>query len=157
MPTEYWPADIAFPFDEKKLKRLLQTPKIKKEKKKVIRALSIDHVHFYVSDLDRTFQYYSDFFGFKLFEGALDEGFMIIGNKDIKLCLMENPKIEHFHSGGFYHFGFHVRNYDDVKKLLQESNVHYTESEWEHSRSLYIRDPDGYTIELSALKGGGLR
>ncbi|MBK8370410.1 MAG: VOC family protein [Saprospiraceae bacterium] len=135
MATEYWPKDKPLPFEEKKLKQLLQTPKIIKENKKVIRASSIDHVHFYVSDLDKTFQYYSEFFGFKLFEGGFDEGFMIIGNKDIKLCLMENPKIEHFHSGGFYHFGFHVRNYDDVKKLLQESNVHFAESEWEHSRS----------------------
>ncbi len=70
---------------------------------------------------------------------------------------MENPVIEHFHSGGFYHFGFHIRDYNAVKKLLEKSNVHYTESEWEYSRSLYIKDPDGYTIELSEHKGGGLR
>jgi lactoylglutathione lyase len=157
MATEYWPKGKPLPFDEKKLKRLLQTPKIKKEKKKVIKASSIDHVHFFVSNLDRTLQYYNELFGFKVYEGSLDEGFMIIGNKDIKLYLMENPKIENFHSGGFYHFGFHVLDYDDVKKLLQESNVHFTESEWEYSRSLYIKDPDAYTIELSEKKGGGLK
>ncbi|MBK7637400.1 MAG: hypothetical protein IPJ13_26280 [Saprospiraceae bacterium] len=61
MATKYWPTDKPLPFDEKQLKRLLQTPKIKKEKKKVIRALSIDHVHFYVSDLERTLQFYNDF------------------------------------------------------------------------------------------------
>jgi lactoylglutathione lyase len=157
MPTEYWPADKPLPFDEKKLKRLLQTPKIKNDQKKIIKGSSIDHVHFFVSDLDRTLQYYNELFGFKVYEGSLDEGFMIIGNKDIKLCLMENPKIEHFHSGGFCHFGFHVRDYDDVKKLIQDSKLLYTESEWEQSRSLYIKDPDGYTIELSEVKGGGLR
>ncbi len=152
-----WPKGKPLPFDEKKLKRLLQTPKIKKEKKKVIRALSIDHVHFFVSDLERTLQFYNEHFGFKVYEGSLEEGFMIIGNNEIKLCLMENPEIDNFHCGGFYHFGFHVRDFDDVKKLLQQSNVHFTESEWEHSRSIYIKDPDGYTIELSEKKGGGLR
>ncbi|MGB4839356.1 MAG: VOC family protein [Saprospiraceae bacterium] len=116
----------------------------------------MDHVHFFVRDLDRTLQYYNELFGFKIYEGSLDEGFMIIGNEDIKLCLMENPKIEHFHSGGFCHFGFHVRDYDDVKKIIQDSKLLYTESEWEYSRSLYIKDPDGYTIELSENKGGGL-
>ncbi|MBK7637398.1 MAG: VOC family protein [Saprospiraceae bacterium] len=144
MKYKLWPKGKPLPFHEKKLERLLQTPKIKKEKKKVIKASSIDHVHFFVSDLKRTLQFYSALFGFKVYEGSLEEGFMIIGNKDIKLCLMENPVIEHFHSGGFYHFGFHIRDYDDVKNLLQQSNVHFTESEWEHSRSLYIKDPDGY-------------
>ena len=157
MKYKLWPKGKPLPFDEKKLLPILQKPKIKKEKKKVIKAFSIDHVHFFVSNLQNTFQFYNSLFGFKIYEGALDEGFMIIGNKGIKLCLMENAVIEHFHSGGFYHFGFHVRDYDGVKKLLQQSNVHFTESEWEHSRSLYFKDLDGYTIELSALKGGGLR
>jgi len=158
MPTKYviWKPGEPLPFEEKKLKELLQTPKFRKEKKRIIKASSIDHVHFYVKDLKISFKFYHDIFGFKIYEGEEDEGFMIIGNKDIKLCLMENANMENLHSGGFYHFGFHVRDYDDVKKLLQQSNVYFTESEWEHSRSLYIKDPDGYTIELSEKKGGGL-
>ncbi len=70
---------------------------------------------------------------------------------------MENANMENLHSGGFYHFGFHVKGYKDVKKLLLDLTIHYTESELEHSRSLYIKDPDGYTIELSEKKGGGLK
>lgn len=101
MKYQMWPKGKPYPFDSQKLKRLLQTPKIAKEKKQVIKTSSIDHVHFYVSDLKRTMNFYKELFGFQVYEGSLEEGFVIIGNKDIKLCLMENAEIEHFHSGGF--------------------------------------------------------
>lgn len=158
MASKYvvWKPGEALPFDERNLKRFMQSPNTKEEKKKIIRTSRIDHVHFYVKDLSRTFHFYNSLFGFDIYEGQVEEGFIIMGNKDIKLCLMENPSIENLHNGGFYHFGFHVRKYEDVKKLLQEVNLQFSESEWEYSRSIYIKDPDGYTIELSEKKGGGL-
>jgi len=120
---------IHFLLTKKKLRRLLLTPKIAKDKKQVIKASGIDHVHFYVKYLKKAIKFYHDVFGFKIYEGEADEGFMIIGNRNIKVYFMENVKMENLHSGGFHHFGFHVHGYEDIKKLLLYSTIQFTESE----------------------------
>ena len=81
----------------------------------------------------------------------------IIGNDSIKLCLYEDPKMST--SGGIAHFGFHVENFDQIMDKCKELNVEVLYGgpvEFEKSRSVYIKDPSGYDIELSEVSGGGL-
>ena len=55
------------------------------------------------------------------------------------------------------HFGFHVENFEEIKKNLAEAGLGFHhESDYGASRSVYVTDPNGYEIELSEKLGGGL-
>ncbi|MBP6237616.1 MAG: VOC family protein [Saprospiraceae bacterium] len=159
----YWPEGKPLPFDENKLRNLLQNPKFTIENKDEVSNLNcikptcIDHIHFFIRDPQRTLEFYQNVFGFRLYESDAENGFIILGDENIMLCCIQNSGIENYHTDGFYHFGFHIQDYELTKDILNKSAIFFKESEWEHSRSLYIKDPDGYTIKLSEVKGGGLK
>ncbi|MBW4581795.1 MAG: VOC family protein [Tildeniella nuda ZEHNDER 1965/U140] len=81
---------------------------------------------------------------------------LIIGNDAIKLCLYEDP--EKAKPGGIAHFGLYVQNFSEIVEKCESLGVPmpYGIVNWEKSRSIYIVDPNGYEIELSEVKGGGL-
>lgn len=118
---------------------------------------SIDHIRMYVRNLETSVSFYNSLFGFKTYE---DDGiFKIIGNEDIKLCLQEIDIPVDSNTNGIQHFGFWIdMDFSLVEPILKKMRISFSKSEWEQteSTSLYIEDPDGYRIELSSKKGGGL-
>ncbi|MCE2505409.1 MAG: VOC family protein [Nitrosopumilaceae archaeon] len=127
-----------------------------------LKATSMDHVNMNVKDLAKTVEFYKNLFGFEIRKddnspNKMDAPSKIIGNDSIKLCLYENPQVTQ--TGGIAHFGFHVENFEDI---IQKCNEHGVEVlydgpvDFEKSRSVYIKDPTGYDIELSEVSGGGL-
>ena len=127
-----------------------------------LKATSMDHVNMNVKDLEKSVKFYKNLFGFEIRKednspNKLDVPSKIIGNDSIKLCLYEDPQMST--SGGIAHFGFHVANFDQIMDKCNELNVEVLYGgpvEFEKSRSIYIKDPNGYDIELSEVSGGGL-
>ena len=127
-----------------------------------LKAISMDHVNMNVKNLTQSVEFYKNLFGFEIRKAdnspnKLDTPSQIIGNDSIKLCLYEDPQMST--SGGIAHFGFHVANFDQIMDKCKELNVEVLYGgpvEFEKSRSVYIKDPSGYDIELSEVSGGGL-
>ena len=120
-------------------------------------ALSIDHVNMTVKNLQESVEFYGKLFGFEVREDQPDQDSKIIGNDTIKLCLYEDPEMSP--EGGISHFGFHVENFGEIVRVCKSLGVEVLyggEVSWKSSLSVYIKDPNGYVIELSNIQGGGL-
>ena len=116
-----------------------------------LQATGIDHLNLEVIDLAKTVKFYSNLFGFEVLKDQPEEESKIIGNDKIKLCLYESSDFKGYEKKGFYHFGLNIENFEDVMQKCSELNVEVLYSgaiEWEKSRSIYIKDPDGNGIEL---------
>ncbi|MCB9094488.1 MAG: VOC family protein [Halobacteriovoraceae bacterium] len=114
-----------------------------------------------VKDLDETVRFYEEIFGFEEKEkGTSMSGnpYKIIGipNK-VYLCLYESefddPEIEKLN-----HLGFNIEDFDSALEKLKKAKVkiNVENYQFDHSRSIYIEDPNGIEIELSEKFGGDL-
>ena len=126
-----------------------------------LNATSIDHVNMKVRNLRQSAEFYNNLFGFEIKQkensNKLGVPSQIIGNDTIKLCMYEVPTMSP--EGGIAHFGFNVENFEDIIEKCNEIRVEILYGgyvEFEKSRSVYIKDPNGYEIELSERQGGGL-
>ena len=119
----------------------------------------IDHLNLDVKNLDQTVEFYSKLFGFTVLKEQPEENSKIIGNEHVKLCLYQKDEFDHFTKNGFNHFGLHVKNFEDVMQKCNKLGIEIFYGgpiEWEKSISIYIKDPNGYEIELAKIFGGGL-
>ena len=126
-----------------------------------LKAKSIDHVNMKVKNLEQSVEFYKNLFGFEVKQeenpNKLDVPSKIIGNDAIKLCMYEVPEMSP--EGGIAHFGFNIANFDEIIARCKELGVEILYGgpiEFEKSRSVYIKEPSGYEIELSEVLGGGL-
>jgi len=119
----------------------------------------IDHLNLDVKNLGQTVEFYNKLFGFTILKEQPEENSKIIGDEHVKLCLYQKDGFDHFEKNGFNHFGLHIKNFEDVMQKCKELGleVYYGGPiEWENSSSIYIKDPNGYEIELAKVFGGGL-
>jgi predicted enzyme related to lactoylglutathione lyase len=114
-----------------------------------------------VKNLEQSVKFYKNLFGFEIKQeenpNKLDAPSKIIGNDAIKLCLYEDPQMSP--EGGIAHFGFNVVNFNEIIEKCKKLGVEILYDgpiEWEQSKSVYIKDPSGYEIELGEISGGGL-
>jgi lactoylglutathione lyase len=124
-----------------------------------LKTSGIDHLNLEVKNLAGSVEFYKSLFGFKVLKDQPEDDSKIIGNDKVKLCLYESSKFKGFEKNGFYHFGLHIENFDDIIKKCEEMNVKLFYGgpvQWEKSKSIYIVDPNGYEIELTEIFGGGL-
>ena len=125
-------------------------------------ATGIDHVNMKVKNLEESIQFYENLFGFEIRQednqpNKLEVPSKIIGNDSIKLCMYEIPNMSP--EGGIAHFGFNIKNFEEVISKCKELGVQILyggEIDWEKSKSIYIVDPSGYELELGQVPGGGL-
>ena len=122
----------------------------------MLKINSIDHLNFFVKDLDESVKFYCELFGLEEKEkGKANWGpYKIIGKDNVHLCIYEKPDLKI--GEGVNHFGFNVANFDEIISHCKKMNVEHYKYDWEKSRSVYITDPNGYEIELSEVQGGGL-
>jgi catechol 2,3-dioxygenase-like lactoylglutathione lyase family enzyme len=122
-----------------------------------LKATSMDHVNMTVKNLDQSVEFYKKLFGFQVKKEQPEQDSKIIGNDNIKLCLYEDPKMSP--EGGIAHFGFNIENFEEIIEKCNSLGVEVLYDgpvQFEKSRSVYIKDPSGYDIELSEIPGGGL-
>ena len=125
----------------------------------MLKVNGIDHLNMDVKNLDETVEFYKNLFGFKVIKEQPEQDSKIIGNAKVKLCLYEDPDLNEYKKNGFNHFGFHIDNFDEIIQKCTELGVETFYGgpiKWEKSSSIYIKDPNGYEIELAEVFGGGL-
>ncbi len=124
-----------------------------------LKVNGIDHLNMDVRNLDETVEFYKNLFGFKVIKEQPEQDSKIIGNEKVKLCLYEDPDLDEYKKNGFNHFGFHIDNFDEIIQKCTDLGVKIFYGgpiKWEKSSSIYIKDPNGYEIELAEVFGGGL-
>ena len=90
---------------------------------KHLKAIAIDHINMKVKSLEKSVKFYKDMFGFEVkiednFPNKLKVPSKIIGNDSVILCLYEVPDMSP--EGGITHFGFHVRNFQDIEEKCKK-------------------------------------
>lgn len=119
----------------------------------------IDHVNLKVKNLDKSIKFWEKLLGFKVLEPMPESNGAIIGTKEAKLALYEKADLDSVAKQGFSHLCFHIKNFEEAKQFCQDNGItilHDGIVTWPKSRSLYIKDPTGYEIELAEVWGGGL-
>ncbi len=109
--------------------------------------------------MDETFRFYNELFGFKIRKDQPEQNSKIIGNDEVKLCLYETVGFERYEKKGFHHFGLYIENFEEAVDKCKELGIEIYYGgpvKWESSTSIYIVDPNGYEIELTEVRGGGI-
>jgi len=126
-----------------------------------LRITGPDHTNWRVRDLDASLGFYRDVLGFQPF--GLEEyhrGERTIVSlrvtEDFILHLIPDPEFERAPAGGYDHLALVVEDAepDELAEYLREEGVE-VEKQFEsitgargEGPALYLRDPDGYRIEL---------
>ncbi len=141
------------------------------ETAKPIHFECVDHVNMFVRDLEESLDFYRKVFGTdaEVKQTGKNKGirWLIIGIAGkFYFCLYElkgktfDPDALHIN-----HIGFYVPDFEDtierIKRLGIPIEYNGAPIEWSNrngqTRSLYIKDPNGYYIEFSEKLGGGLK
>jgi catechol 2,3-dioxygenase-like lactoylglutathione lyase family enzyme len=122
----------------------------------MIETGGLHHIHLVVRDLQRSLRFYQSVFGMQ--EQFRDGPNMVFlstpGSRDlITLNEDEREREKAGQSGGIAHFGFRLRHGTDLDTAVREVELAggSVVSRGEHAPGVpfvYVRDPDGYVIEL---------
>jgi catechol-2,3-dioxygenase len=122
-----------------------------------MKIIELGHVVLYVSNLERSANFYKDTLGFREIFREVGAAAFSAGRTHHELLLLEvgtEPRKKNFEPG-LYHIGFKIGNStEELKKAYQElksagvSIVGAADHGVTHS--LYILDPDGNELELYA-------
>jgi len=134
----------------------------------MIRSRGLLHVNLNVSDLKRSVQFYTEALGFVIvceFRETVDPGLgpdtisqviLTVPATRTILALTQGPSFP-VAAGGLNHLGLVLDSDEDVTEMVQRATAHGGTIQKEGTREragvseafAYIRDPDGYAIELS--------
>ena len=131
----------------------------------------IDHINMCVTNLERSVAYYCDVFGFEVKEDhreLKEYPWVTLGIPNVAyLILYETDEAKEAHDMRIGHFGFALQpgeKIDDVRARILAAGVEIMKNEdgspmivhYPKSSSIYLSDPDGYTLDVSIRFGGGL-
>lgn len=117
---------------------------------KIIKLL---HASFLVEDTQRSLSFYQDVLGLEVDLSRPDLGYpgawLSIGEQQIHLIQLPSPdsKERPEHGGHDRHIAMQVESLDALKKIVEEAGISFTVSK-SRSNVIFIRDPDGNTLEL---------
>lgn len=131
----------------------------------MIKAKGIDHINLEVPNLEAAKAFYQDIFGLEVkedYEYSAKDGsqvrFMLIGiSEALMLCLYENKEVN-LNEMPLNHIGFNVENFDEAFQIATKKGIlddRWGMIDYKHSRSFYVKDPNGLGIEISEHFGGG--
>ncbi|MBC30127.1 MAG: glyoxalase [Muricauda sp.] len=120
----------------------------------------LDHVAIRVADLEVSAKWYEKVLGLKRYQ--LPEWgnfpiFLLAGKSGIALfpastddtaldSISKNVKIDHFA------FNVTKRNFEKAKRRYTELNLDFDVQDHYYFDSIYTKDPDGHTVELTTIK-----
>ena len=115
---------------------------------------SIHHISFVISNLKSSFVFYNEVLELEVDEKRPNLSFdgywfAINETQQIHLLLVDNfdPVKRPEHGGRDRHAAFRVKNIDQIALRLDTYKISYTLSQ-SGRRALFVRDPDGNTLEL---------
>jgi catechol 2,3-dioxygenase-like lactoylglutathione lyase family enzyme len=115
---------------------------------------AIDHINRYVSNIEKFICFYQDVLGYKLIDKGLKgngKSYAILKGDGHELFISEREEFVEGQESNFRHLGYTVENVDEL--LLKLKQWGYVEKNTEiiikpFSRQFYIKDPDGFEIDL---------
>ena len=120
----------------------------------------LDHVAIRVKDLNSSVDWYQKVLGlkkYKLKKWGEFPVFLLAGKSGIALfpTKFDEAKFDlSFKSVKIDHFAFNVtrENFNKAKKRYTELNLDFHIQDHYYFDSIYTKDPDGYTVELTTIK-----
>jgi len=130
-----------------------------------LKVKKIDHINMRVKNIVDSIEFYRKNFGFEIKEDHSTDKkdpWIIIGLAGTAyLCMYEHPDMEIITNAlTINHFGLVIENFEEALEKLHANGVEVLYGghvQWPKSRSIYIKDPNGYEIELAEKTGGDLQ
>jgi catechol 2,3-dioxygenase-like lactoylglutathione lyase family enzyme len=115
---------------------------------------SIDHLNRYVSNVDNFIVFYRDVLEYELIDKGIKsngQNYAILKGDGHELFISEKEGFKIDREQDFRHIGYFIENVDELLEALKFKG--YIKKEQEiivkpFSRQIYIRDPDGFEIDL---------
>lgn len=127
----------------------------------------IDHLNLTVADFDASADWYNRVLGFEIVEQGVQDGqpWGVIKNGDAMLCIYQRPGWKAYDKHemragkrhNIAHFALRIDDRDEWEQVLQRENLtlyYGGETSWPYSTAWYIRDPNGYEIEIAHWHDG---
>lgn len=120
----------------------------------------LDHVALRVKDLNSSAEWYQKVLGlkkYKLPEWGEFPVFLLSGKSGIALfpANLNDPELDLYSKNvKIDHFAFNVtnENFEKAKKRYAELNLDFDVQDHHYFDSIYTKDPDGHTVELTTIK-----
>jgi metallothiol transferase len=113
---------------------------------------NIDHICLAVSDIEKSIEFYRDYFGFDIIEhlNGTPEAILQVGDIRVRL-ISENEKNK---SGGYVAFYVDEEDFEDALEEIEENSIEIaTETEeYRGGKRVVIIDPSGNRIALCYAK-----
>ncbi|MBX5462492.1 MAG: VOC family protein [Steroidobacteraceae bacterium] len=105
-------------------------------------AEGIDHTSVFVSDLERSAQFYQSLFDLRPLGEDKEHKILRLGRKRVIVSLRQASP-----AGMIDHFGVKVQNFrkDEVTRILKKRGL-TPEDNWEYG--YHVRDPDGAVVQM---------
>ena len=112
--------------------------------------VGINHVTFSVSNLNRSFDFYTQVLGLKPVAKWADGAYIEAG--DDWICLSRDESTRKGPQPEYTHLAFTVNEPDFIKcaQSIKSSNVEIWKENRSEGKSLYLLDPDGHKLEIHA-------
>jgi catechol 2,3-dioxygenase-like lactoylglutathione lyase family enzyme len=115
-----------------------------------MKLLSIDHIHFFATDLDEAVKFYEDI-GFKLarrFEHGGREAAQLSSEFDMTIDINKTRAAD---NPGYSHFSVLVEDIGEAARMLEEKGYRvdgptYNEDTTRHI--ITVRDPNGFLVQM---------
>jgi catechol 2,3-dioxygenase-like lactoylglutathione lyase family enzyme len=115
---------------------------------------TIDHLNRYVSNVDKFIVFYMDVLEYELIDKGIKangQNYAILKGYDHELFICEKEGFNLGKEQNFRHIGYFIENIDELFEMLKLKG--YLKKEQEiivkpFSRQIYIKDPDGFEIDL---------
>lgn len=107
----------------------------------------LNHLTLSVSDLDRSFDFYTAVLGFKPLFKRSKGAYLLTG--ELWFCLDEDPHVK-VAASSYTHFAFSVgrSDFEDVSKKIKSSGATIWKKNKSEGESLYFLDLDGHKLEI---------
>ncbi len=117
----------------------------------------LDHVAIYVENVDKSMEWYNKVFGFEHIHADIwgkHPAFMAIDNFGIAIFPAKQkglPAPSRQEHKTIDHFAFRVtfENFKKARKHYQDLNIDFDFQHHKAFDSIYVKDPDGHTVELT--------
>ena len=125
----------------------------------MIKLNFLDHVAIHVEDMERSAKWYENVLGLERFTSekwAPFPIFMLSGKCGVAIfpADVSVPVVSKSHKGvRIDHFAFNVDNdeFENAKRHYEKIGVKYVFQDHFYFHSIYAKDPDGHTVELTTL------